>query len=229
MKGDNQMQQNTLEKLIEEYQQAYDSIPQEALELDLRVTITTMQALAKGIPISPVQLSDIWEMPLDQVRAILEQAETNGQVEIDAQGNLVGAVLSLNPTNHQVLMDSKHLYAWCAYDAIYASGVVGKPVQIVSKDPVTGEMIQVSMTPTEVETVQPESAVMSIVGAGADMGAGPESSRCTQMLFFGSRESAELWSQNRVGVYILTMEEVFKVVKKFQIEPAKRLGLFEWI
>lgn len=219
------MHQNTLENLIKEYQQTYDAIPQEALELDLRVTITTMQALAKGHPISPAQLVDIWEMPFDQVQAILEQAETNGQVEIDVQGNLVGAVLSLNPTNHKVLMDDKHLYAWCAYDAIYASGVVGKPAQIVSKDPVTGEMIRVSMTPTGVETVQPESAVVSIVGAGADLGTGPESSRCTQMLFFGSRESAEIWRQNLDGVYILTMEEVFKVVEKFQIEPAKRLGL----
>lgn len=219
------MQQNTLENLIEEYQQAYDAIPQEALELDLRVTITTMQALANGQPISPAQLADIWEMPLDHVQAILDQAKTNGKVEINAQGNLVGAVLSLNPTDHQVFMDNKHIYAWCAYDALYASGVVGKPAQIVSKDPVTGEMIRVSMTPIGVETVEPESAVVSVVGAGADLGTGPESARCTQMLFFGSRQSAELWRKNHVGVYILTMEEIYKVVEKIQIEPAKRLGL----
>ena len=81
MKRVNQMDQDTLENLIEEYRQAYEAIPQEALELDLRVTITTMQALAKGHPISPAQLADIWEMPFDQVRAILEQAEKNGQVE----------------------------------------------------------------------------------------------------------------------------------------------------
>ena len=225
MKGDNQMDQYTLENLVKEYRQTYDAIPKEALELDLRVTITTMQALAKGHPISPAQLADIWEMPFDQVRAILEQAEKNGQVEIDGQGNLVGAMLSLNSTNHKVIMDGKHLFAWCAYDAIYASGVVGKPAQISSKDPVTGEMIRVSLTPKGVEQVEPESVVVSVVGPKEDSRAGPESSRCTQMLFFRSRESAELWRQNRVGVYILTMEEVFKVVEEFQIEPAKRLGL----
>ena len=219
------MQQKSLENLIEEYRQAYEAIPQEALELDLRVTITTMQALAKGYPISPDQLAEIWKIPVDQVRAILGQAETNGQVEIDAQGNLVGAVLSLKPTIHQVLIDNKQIFAWCAYDALYASGVVGKPAQIISKDLVNGEKIQVSMTPTGVEKVQPESAVVTVVGPGTEMGAGPESSRCTQMLFFGSRESAELWRENHDGVYILTMEEVFKVVEEFQIEPAKRLGL----
>lgn len=219
------MQQLTKEKLIEEYREAYNAIPRAALELDLRVTIKTMQSLAKGHPVSPAQLADIWEMPLEQVQAILAQAEENGQVEINANGDLVGAVLSLNPTHHQVLMDNKRLYAWCAYDAIYAPGVVGKPAQIVSNDPVTGETIRVSITPTGVEKVQPESTVVSVVGAETDMRAGPASPRCTQMLFFESRESAEHWRRNRSGIFILTVEEVFEIGRQFQFEQARRLGL----
>jgi alkylmercury lyase len=221
------MQQQILEKLIEEYREAYSAIPQDALELDLRVTIRTMQALAKGKPVSPTQLAEIWEMPIEQVQIILKQAKENGQAEIDANGNLVGGVLSLNPTPHEVSIGNEHLYAWCAWDAMYAPGVVGKPAQIVSKDPVTGETIRVSMTPAGVETVQPESAVVSVVDTDVDIRGGPESSRCTQMLFFGSRESAEHWKQNRTGVFILTVEEAFELAKEFQIEPAKRLGLVE--
>jgi alkylmercury lyase len=219
------MQQNTLEKLLEEYQEAYNAIPQEALELDLRVTFKTIQALAKGDPVSPAQLAQTWDMPLEQVLAILKQAEANGQVEINARGDLVGAVLSLNPTQHQISMDNQRFYAWCAYDAMYAPGVIGKPAQIVSKDAVTGKMIQVSITPDGVEIVQPESAVVSIVSAEEDMRAGPESTRCTHMLFFESRESAEQWMQGRTGVSILTVEEVFELAKEFQIKPARRLGL----
>jgi len=219
------MQQDTLGRLIKEYREAYDAIPREALELDLRVTIKTIQALAKGKPVSLAQLANIWDMPLEQVQAILEQAEENGRVEINGRGDLVGAVLSLNPTQHQISMDNKRIYAWCAYDAMYAPGVVGKPAQIFSKDPVTKKTIQISITPTGVETVQPESAVVSVVGAGGDMRAGPESSRCTHMLFFESRESAEQWKQDLTGVYILTVEEVFELSKEFQIEPARRLGL----
>jgi alkylmercury lyase len=219
------MQQLTKKKLIEEYQAAYNAIPQEALELDLRVTIKTMQALAEGDPVSPAQLANMWEMPLDQVRAILEQAKVNGQVEINTRGDLVGAVLSLNPTIHQISIDDKLLYAWCAYDAIYAPGVIGRPVQIVSQDPVTGEAVRMTITPAGVENVQPESTVVSVVGAEMDMRAGPEGPRCTQMLFFGSKDSAKQWLQNRVGVSILTVEEVFEIASRFQIEPARRLGL----
>jgi len=219
------MEKNTLEKVIKEYREAFDAIPREALEFDLRVTFKTIQTLAKGNPVSPTQLSDIWGMPLDQVRVILKQAEENGRVEINTQGNLVGAVLSLNPTQHQISMDNQHLYAWCAYDAMYAPGVVGMPAQIVSEDPVTAGRIQISITPDGVETIQPESAVVSVVDPGGDMSAGPESTRCTHMLFFESRESAEQWKQDRTGVSILTVGEVFKLVKEFQINPARRLEL----
>lgn len=219
------MQQNTLESVIKEYQKAYDAIPQEALELDLRVTVKTIQAIANGNPVSPEELADIWSMPLDQVQVILNQAKKNGRVELNAQGDLVGAVLSLNPTQHHIFMDNQHLYAWCAYDAIYAPAVTGKLARIVSEDPVTGGRIEVSLTPDGVEAIQPESAVVSVVNPGGDMSAGPESKRCTHMLFFESRESAEQWKQDRAGVFILTVEEVFELAKEFQIEPARRLKL----
>jgi len=219
------MEENTLEQVIKEYREAYDAIPQKALELDLRVTFKTIQALAKGDPVSSTQLSDIWGMPLDQVQVILKQAEENGRVEINDRGDLVGAVLSLNPTQHQISMDNQRLYAWCAYDAMYTPGVVGMPAQIVSKDPMTGGAIKVSIAFDGVDVVQPESTVVSVVNPGGDMSAGPESTRCTHMLFFESRESAKQWMQGRTGVSILTVEEVFKLAKEFQIDPARRLGL----
>jgi len=219
------MIQNTLEKITKQYRDVYNSIPQDAFELDLRFTFKTIQALAEGNPVSPAQLADIWDLPIDQVQTLLKQAKEMGRVEINAQGDLVGALLSLNPTQHQISMDNKRLFAWCAYDAIYTPGVVGKPAQIVSKDPVTGGTVQVTITPDGVENVQPEGAVVSVIKPGGDMSAGPESTRCTNMLFFESRETAEQWNQNLVELSILTVEEAFQVAKEFQIDPARKLGL----
>jgi alkylmercury lyase len=213
------------DSLIEAYQGAFDAIPQEALELDLRVTIRTMQALAEGEPVSADQLAESWEMPVEQTRMVLEQAAASGRAEVDDRGDLVGGVLSLVPTPHRISMDDKQLYAWCAYDAIYAPGVVGKPAQIVSNDPLTGDPIRMTITPAGVEEVRPEGAVVSVVGPGADMRGGPDSPRCSQMLFFASRDSAERWRQDLVGVSILAVEEVFEIARQFQIEPARRLGL----
>jgi alkylmercury lyase len=164
-------------------------------------------------------------MPLEQVRSVLAGAVATGQAEVDSQGNLVGGVLSLIPTAHRISMDGKQLYAWCAYDAIYAPGVVGKTARIASQDPVTGDPIRMTITPAGVKDVRPEDSVVSIVGGNTDMRGGPESPRCSQMLFFGSRESAIKWLRGRADVSILTVEEVFEIASQFQIEPARRLGL----
>jgi len=91
------MQQDTLGRLIKEYREAYDAIPREALELDLRVTIKTIQALAKGKPVSLAQLANIWDMPLEQVQAILEQAEENGR------GPPVGGLELLVPVSESLI------------------------------------------------------------------------------------------------------------------------------
>lgn len=211
--------------LRESYRRAYESIPQETLELDFRLTIRTIQGLSKGQPISPDELAEMWEVPLEQVRTVLQAAAENGNAEIDSDGNLVGGILSLNPTSHSIFIGDRKLYAWCAYDAIYAPGVLAETARIESQDPVTGSPIQVVVTPQGIGEVNPKEAVVSIVQGNTDMRGGPESPRCTQMLFFESSESASQWVKDRSGVAILTVEEVFDLAREFQIEPAKRLGL----
>lgn len=59
------------------------------------------------------------------------------------------------------------------------------------------------------------------------MRGGSESPRLTQMLFFGSSESANQWVKDRSEVAILMVEEVFDLAHEFQIEPNKRLGLVQ--
>jgi alkylmercury lyase len=219
------MEQLKKDEIIAAYRESYDAIPREALALDYRVTIRTMQALAEGKPVSPERLAGIWEMPLNQVEAVLASAVASGRAETDSNGDLVGGVLSLVPTSHRISLDGKQIYAWCAYDAMYAPGVVGKTARIASEDPITGEPIEVTLTPAGVEEVRPEGAVISIVGPETDMRGGSDSPRCSQMRFFASRDSAHRWLRGRADVSILTVEEVFELAVKFHIEPAKELGL----
>lgn len=219
------MERLTKHALIEAYRKAYDAIPREALELDLRLTVKTIQALAEGNPVSPERLAKLWEMPFDQVRSILDQALAAGRVELDIQGNLVAGVLSLIPTPHRISMDGKRLYAWCAYDAVYIPGVVAKSAQITSRDPETGDLIKISITPSGVARIRPESTVVSVVGPYEDTQGGARSPRCSQMRFFGSRSSADQWLQDRSGISVLSVEDVYEIAEQFQIEPARKLGL----
>lgn len=213
-------------KISEAIRVAYDQIPKEAMELDLRVTVQTIQLLTEGRPVSAERLADVWGISQDQVEVILEQASLTGKAQLDVDGNLIGGVLSLVPTTHKVRVNDNHLYAWCAYDAIYIPGVIGKIAQVESTDPVNGETIRMTISREGVIDLNPKDSVVSVVSPDVG-GIGPDSPRCSQMLFFTSRESAQTWLKDHPGVDILTVDEVFELTQEFEVEPARRLGLVE--
>jgi alkylmercury lyase len=220
------MDQQKLTKIKEGFRAAYDQIPAEAMELDLQVTVQTIQLLSEGNPVPAERLAEVWGMPQEQVEVILDQASSIGKAQLDGEGRLVGGVLSLLPTEHKVRVNDNDLYAWCAYDAVFIPGVIGKTARIESRDPVNGEIIRMTITPDGVIDLDPTDSVISVVNP--DMGdAGPDGPRCSQMLFFSSRKSAGTWQKDHPDVEILTVEEVFEIAQEFEVGLARRLGLIE--
>jgi alkylmercury lyase len=221
------MDTSVFERYVEKTRQTLNSLPEGAYEFELRLQVLALQLLAEGNPVSPESLADAWEMPLEQVNAIFEQAAAQGTLQLDDAGHMVGSYLSLLPTNHKFRVEDKTLYAWCAYDAIYLPGIIGKNAVIESSDPYSGEPIQVKTSPDGEIDLQPEGIVVTVVGIDADTRGGAESPRCSQMHFFRSYENAEQWSGDYADVSILTVHQVFELAREFQIEPARRMGLVE--
>ena len=219
------MEQLNIDDVVQAYQLAVEGIPKEMIDLDLRVQFLTIQALAEGHPLSAEELAELWQIPLGQVRTILKQGAEKGSAELDSEGNLIGAVLTNIPTHHRIRVNGHKMYAWCSYDAIYVPGILGKDAEIESIDPISHESIWLTVTPDGVLDYHPSGTVLSVVTGKAASSAGPNSPRCSQMLFFASRESAETWVGDHPGVAILTVEEVYQLAREFQIDSAKRLGL----
>ena len=219
------MEQLNFNNVVQAYQTALEGIPREMIELDMRVTFQTIQALADGQPLSAEQLAELWQMPREKVGEILRHGVEKGSAELDSDGNLIGAVLTTIPTHHRILLNGHTMYAWCSYHAIYIPGILGKSAEIESTDPVSGESIWLSVTLDGVADYHPSGAVVSIVTGEAASRSGPNSPRCRQMLFFSSRESARTWAKNRPGIAILTVEEVYQLAREFQIYPAREMGL----
>ncbi|HSM16633.1 MAG TPA: organomercurial lyase [Gemmatimonadales bacterium] len=215
----------TKEDLIEGYRAAIDQLPPEAMELGFRLTVRTIQALAQGRPIAPAELVDVWGLPSEQVGALLETSVRAGQAEVNAEGDLVGGVLTLEPTDHEIIFGDTTVYAWCALDAIWAPAVVGKTARIRSTDPVTGGTIDLTVSPRGVEAVRPDRAVVTVVGPDAATDGGRQSQRCTHMLFFESRGSARAWAEDAPGLAILAPAEAHEVAVASVVEPARRVGL----
>jgi alkylmercury lyase len=224
---EDEMDTLAFEQYMEETRNLLASMPKGAYEFELRIQVLALQLLAKGNPVSPESLADAWDMPLEQVNAIFEQAGAQGTLQLDDDGNMVGSYLSLIPTTHKLQVADKTLYAWCAYDAIYIPGVLGKKAVIESIDPYSHETVQLAISPNGEIDLKPEGIVVTVVGMDADTRGGADSPRCSQMHFFQSYENADKWSSDYADVSIMTVHQVFEAAREFQIEPARRIGLVE--
>ena len=192
--------------------------------------IQLLDELAKGEPVSKEHASEVLGVPGKQIDKMFQEFEaTNGQ--FDDQGNFIGMVLTLKPTRHSFRVNGNDMYAWCSLDTILLPGILEAEGEIESKDPVTGEIIRLTVTADRVVEVEPAGVVTSIFVPGKtptetkDGGPviGAESEVCTSMLFYESRESAEQALENFPNIAIFTIEEAFNLARKTWTEPARRL------
>lgn len=215
-----QTQPLTAEEVIQAWLTQHDERYGEHLPEDIRnsmkVTDTMLQMLAEGRPVSARQVAEKLSVPVENIEAAFEKVRKGGY-EFDEDGNLVGAALTLNPTRHQFNLTGKTLYTWCSLDALFLPGLLGRPAQVTSTCPQTGETISLTVSPTGVTALCPAETVLSIAvpgfscARGENRKTGPTSESCTQMHFFASREAAEAWIRDYPGVAILTVAEAWRL------------------
>ncbi len=112
-------------------------------------------------------------------------------VHVDATGRPVVAYpFSATPRGHRVLIDGKRwVEAMCAIDALGIAPMLGLPIEIYSRDRLTGGEIWVRLDPSEGARWEPKQAV---VLAGSACCEGPSFRACCDVLnFFETRENAE--------------------------------------
>ncbi|HIA17058.1 MAG TPA: hypothetical protein EYN72_09830 [Dehalococcoidia bacterium] len=95
--------------------------------------------------------------------------------EFNAEGALVGKVLTQIPTPHHFNLSGKELYAWCALDALFLAGLMGRTAQVESTCPATGQEIRLTVAPDHVESSNPDGIVLSIIIPGKLEDTGPGS------------------------------------------------------
>ena len=112
-------------------------------------------------------------------------------VHVDATGRpVVTYPFSAKPRGHRVLIDGERwVEAMCAIDALGIAPMLGLPIEIYSRDPLSGGEIWVRLEPSEGAWWEPQQAVVLAGSACCD---GPSFRGCCDMLnFFERPENAE--------------------------------------
>jgi alkylmercury lyase len=170
-----------------------------------------VQLLVQGQPIAPELLASRLHRHLDEVLEILR---AHPELEYDEQGNLVGSGLTLVPTAHQLQVEQRTLFAWCAFDTLTYPVELHLSAEVTSRCPVTGSSIHLTVTPEQVRDLDPAEAQVSLV---VDVAGGcrhnVREDVCNYGHFFVSREAAFRWQAAHHEAMILSVEEAYQVGK----------------
>lgn len=151
-----------------------------------------LTSFGAGTPPGPDDLADTASSLELEVEPTLERLARADLVHHEpATGAIVVAYpFSGQPTAHRVRLDRREVYAMCAIDALGISPMLSEPIEIFSRDPLTGEDIHVALEPGGGGSWQPQEAVV----VSGKTGSGESCDSCCPVLnFFASNANAERW------------------------------------
>ena len=152
-----------------------------------------LRSFGAARPPGPEELTDAASQFELEVEPALERLADADLVHHDpATGAiLVAYPFSGRPTAHRVRFESgESVFAMCAIDALGMAPMLGEPIEIASRDPLTGEEIRIELEPEGRGSWLPQEAVVVCGTSGNDTSS---SSCCPALNFFVSTENAERW------------------------------------
>lgn len=193
---------------VEEYWKTLSlALPEFSAE-DRRVAVAVYRELAKGEPLDATIVEG--HPALDPF------------VYRDPGGRISGfGGLAVTPMHHQIVVDGRVLWTWCALDALFIPGILGTRVRVRSPDPITGNVVQLVVTPDAIEVADPADAVMSFLLPGAgDFGtsaANVMARFCHFVFLFGSPVSAGNWRLTHEGTFCYGINDAFAIARRMNI------------
>ena len=186
---------------------------------DQRAAVTLYRELAKGQPVDAAQLGRALGVAPAEARGFLNRDSIKVFVYPDDEGRVLGfGGLAAAPMHHRLEVDGRTLWTWCAWDSLFIPEILGKRARVVSPDPDTGELVQLVLTPDEIESAEPQNAVVSFLLPDArdfdTSAANVMATFCNFVFFFASRTSGERWVAKHPGTYLYSLDEALALAKR---------------
>jgi len=186
---------------------------------DQRVAVTLYRELAKGQPVDAAQLGRALGVAPAEARGFLNRDSIKVFVYPDDEGRVLGfGGLAAAPMHHRLEVDGRTLWTWCAWDSLFIPEILGKRARVVSPDPDTGELVQLVLTPDEIESAEPQNAVVSFLLPDArdfdTSAANVMATFCNFVFFFASRTSGGRWVAKHPGTHLYALDEALALAKR---------------
>ena len=163
--------------------------------------------VARAKAISVEDLSAYSGIRPETLLELLDELDNAGRIRRNAVGEVVGSAgLSVIPDRHEIELDGRRLWTWCAYDIFGIFGALGASGRASSPSPLDGNLILVSFTsgrPEKNDAVlfRPDEELMSCCGNVYE-------EWCPNSNLFASPELAANWAEEHsLRGRVLDLEE----------------------
>ncbi len=172
------------------------------------------QLLATGEPASGDDLAAAIGVSSDKVARVLEELSTAGRIRRDKTGRVIGSAgLSVVPDRHQIDLEGRRFWTWCAYDILGIFGARRATGTATSRSPGTGASITLRF-----REGRPEKSGIVLFRPSDSFAACCTSiceEWCPNSNFFEDADSAVVWSEgHEVEGRILSLDEASELAAK---------------
>jgi alkylmercury lyase len=186
-----------------------EAFPQLSVD-DQQLALKLYQLLAIGEPVSCERLALALDRSADCVNQTLIQWPGVFYDESDRIEAFLG--LSVKKTQHQLTVNGRTVYTWCAWDTLFIPELLNATAKISSACGATGEEVRLTVSPSGIQTVEPVDVVVSFLIPDEDeLRENVTASFCHFVYFFRSREDGEAWVSEHEGTFLLSLQEAFTV------------------
>jgi len=169
-------------------------------EGDQRAQLVLFRLLARGEPVETARLAT--ELGLVHADVIERLRRWHG-VPPDRDGRIVAFQgLSVVEAPHRMRVHGRDLYTWCAWDALFLPELIGRPADVRSTCPTTGEAVALRVGPAGPTEVSPPEAVLSVIRPDASFGDDTIGCFCRFVHFFASPQAAESWTRRHPDTFV---------------------------
>ncbi len=111
--------------------------PSDSQDLIRRVSFRFL--LARSEPVEAKELAAATGIKLERLSALLDTLDAAGRIRRDNSGRVVGSAgLSVVPDRHEIELDGRKFWTWCAYDILGIFGALGASGRAFSPSPGAG-------------------------------------------------------------------------------------------
>ena len=177
-----------------------------------RLALRLYRMLLAGRPVTTIDLATSIGTDVGLVEAVLGRWPG---VFRDRKGRIVGFWgLAIRGMPHRLITDQGAITTWCALDPLIIAPLVTEAARVESADPLSGEPIRLTVTPTGVRDLAPGDAVVSMLAPDGPFGHDIVASFCHYVHFFASEETAQRWVADHPGTFVLTVADAFEVATR---------------